>query len=119
MKTLLFLLLMSGTAFCYTNGGSYPDGQSKGLKPVGSQYSANKEAFARVERYDVALLQNDPEVLVSVPAKKTPKFEVSEPVAISKEDVQREYLPQANPMADVKVSATIESDGEQAVNYPL
>lgn len=46
-----------------------------------------------------------------------PKFEVSEPVAVSKETVEREYL--APNDKDVKVTATIESDTEEATNYPI
>lgn len=124
---LLILLLLTGTAFADTYiGSSYNytyskvDSAEKPLTPVGSQYTAKPEPTVTIDRH--VLNRNDYESDVSIliaGQRIIPKFEVSEPVAISKEAVVREYIPQANPMADVTVRATIESDDEAPVNYPL
>ena len=104
-------------AHAYTDGGSIIDTNEKALTPVGSQYTAVKEPQVTVDRHVLnrSDYENDATILIAG-QRVTPKFEVSEPVAVSKEMVVREFIA---PQEGVKVSATIESDTEAPVNYPL
>jgi len=89
----------------------------KALSAVGSQYTAVKEPQVTVDRHVLnrSDYENDATILIAG-QRVTPKFEVSEPVAVSNETVVREFIA---PQEGVKVSATIESDTEAPVNYPL
>lgn len=89
----------------------------KALSAVGSQYVAKPEPQVAVDRHvlDASDYRADKTILIAG-VRYTPKFEVSEPVAVSNETVVREFIA---PQEGVKVSATIESDTEAPVNYPL
>ena len=91
----------------------------KALSAVGSQYVAKPEPQVAVDRHvlDASDYRADKTILIAG-VRYTPKFEVSEPKPAPAELI-REVVPQANPMADVTVRATIESDDEAPVNYPL
>lgn len=91
--------------------------EGPGLKKA---HEVKKEPVTMVDRHVLNAndYKQDASILIAG-VRVTPKFEVSDPQPISAEQVRVEYLPQANPMADVKVSATIESDTEAPSNYPL
>ena len=90
----------------------------KALSAVGSQYVAKPEPTVQVDRHvlNASDYRADKTILIAG-VKYVPKFEVSDPVAVSKETVVREYL--APNDKDVKVTASIESDTEEATNYPI
>lgn len=104
-------------AHAYTDGGSIIDTNEKALTPVGSQYKATKEPQVVIDRHVLnrSDYESDKSILIAG-VRYTPKFEVSEPVAVSNETVVREFIA---PQEGVKVSATIESDTEAPTNYPL
>jgi predicted cupin superfamily sugar epimerase len=66
----------------------------KALTPVGSQYAATKEPQVVIDRHVLnrSDYESDKSILIAG-VRYTPKFEVSEPVAVSNETVVREFMP--------------------------
>lgn len=77
-----------------------------------------KDAEIAVDRHILTMrdVRKDASILISG-VRVTPKFVISAPVPISKEEVQREYLPQANPMADISTTVSTEDVGVTHYNY--
>ena len=117
---LAFIIMAIAIFFALkAHAESYTDYETgeKALTPVGSQYKATKEPQVVIDRHVLnrSDYESDKSILIAG-VRYTPKFEVSEPVAVSNETVVREFIA---PQEGVKVSATIESDTEAPVNYPL
>ena len=88
-------------------------------KALAKDYEVVKEPIVQIDRYDVRKLQNDPSVLVSAEERTKPMIES----ALSdryKEQVKVIYVQaEQKKVEDIKITATIESDSEEAVNYQL
>lgn len=114
MKTIIALLLMVTPAMAWNDGGSYAD------RPEPSRQRAvvKPEPAVVVDRNVLSMndVRNDKTVLIAG-KRVTPKFEVSEPKPISAEQVEAEYLGQANPMADVNVTVSTEDVGVTHYHY--
>lgn len=109
---LLLFLLISIKVFAYEQD----DSLRKRM-----EYTVVKEPIVKVDRYDVRQLQNDPSVLVSAEERTKPMIESKFSEAYKKE-VQVIYMQAEQKKVedeDVKITATIESDSEEAVNYQL
>lgn len=88
-------------------------------KALAKDYEVVKEPIVLVDRYDVRKLQNDPSVLVSAEERTKPMIESKFSDAYKKE-VQVIYAQaEQKNVENVKITATIESDSEEAVNYQL
>lgn len=118
MRVLIMVaMLLGGNAYAESYG-DYATGE-KALSAVGSQYIVKPEPHTPVDRHVLSEADYKQDATILIAGQRvTPKFEVSEPKPAPAELI-REVLPQANPMADVTVRATISSDTEEEVNYPL
>jgi cystathionine beta-lyase family protein involved in aluminum resistance len=118
MKTLLILLITISPALAYNDGGSYEAVKEVTLTPVGSQYKVVKEPVVVVDRKVLGKddYLNDTSILIA-----NPKITVSEIKPIKENIIEYVNKDYQEPVEDkpVIVTATIESDTEAPVNYPL
>lgn len=111
MIYLLFFMCLSFNVLAFTDGGSYED---KPQKPFRQRAVVVPEPVVLVDRH----------VLGKVDYEADHSILIAKPREVVKESAPEIIVVQANPMAtvheeQVKITATIESDNEQAVNYPL
>lgn len=103
---ILFLLALKANAF---------ERDEKPFTAVGSQYKVVKDPIVTVERYEPQDYHNDETILIAGERYK-PIVWVAEPRQITVEE-KAQFLPKED--NEVKITATIESDEFDPVNYPL